>query len=62
MVRADFCKGHASRPSLPDIPSRRALPFPPPRESVPPSLPYVYPVPHDPKDSSQELFPQVPRS
>ena len=62
MVRADFCEEHASRGRFPpDIPRRRALPFPPSRESVLPSMPDVYPAPHDPKDSSQILFPQVLR-
>ena len=62
MVTADVCEEHASRGRFPpDIPGRRVLSFPPSRESVLPSMPYVYPAPHNPKDSSQILFPQVPR-
>ena len=62
MVRADFYEEHASSSRFPlDIPRRRVLPFPPSRESVLPSMPYVYPALHNPKDSSQILFPQVPR-
>ena len=60
MVTADFCEEHASRGRFPqDIPRRRVLPFPPSRESVPPSMPYVYPALHNPKDSSQILFPHI---
>ena len=59
IVTADFCEEHASRGRFPlDIPRRGVLPFPPSRESVLPSMPYVYPALHNPKDFSQILFPR----